>query len=138
MSQQIYYVSRQHAQSVKVLYKLIFKLHKSLPEELRQIGNGYVRTEFKLHKSATPDQAKTFLAEWAVSISVVSLYIAFILLGYNFKNYAQTLMRQLHPKNRGARLGLNLEDKIESFNEGQVLQLYELFQETKKPLTNDN
>ena len=67
MSQQFYYVSKSHIQSVKRLYKLIFQMHKSLPSELREIGNSYVRNEFKLHKAAAPELAKTFLTEWAVS-----------------------------------------------------------------------
>ena len=119
MSQQtFYYVSKTHVQSVKRLYKLVFQLHKSLPVELREIGNSYVRNEFKLHKAATPDQAKTFLTEWA--------------------NYAQTLMKQLKPNAGPKRIGLNLEDKIENFNEGQITQLYELFQETKKAPSPNN
>ena len=96
----------------------MFQLHKSLPVELREIGNSYVRNEFKLHKAATPDQAKTFLTEWA--------------------NYAQTLMKQLKPNAGPKRIGLNLEDKIENFNEGQITQLYELFQETKKAPSPNN
>ena len=72
-----YYVTKSHTQSVKRLYKLLFQLHKSLPGELRAIGNSYVRSEFKLHKAATPDQAKTFLTEWAVSYLVYYLIFFF-------------------------------------------------------------
>ncbi len=61
-------VSKAHQQNVKRLYKIIFQLHKSMPEELRQLGNAYVRSEFKLHKTATPEYTKTFLAEWGVSV----------------------------------------------------------------------
>jgi hypothetical protein len=68
MSQQsFYYVTTKHKQSVRTLYKLIFQLHKSLPLELKEIGNSYVRSEFKLHKAATPELTKTFLHEWMVS-----------------------------------------------------------------------
>ena len=47
-------------------------------------------------------------------------------------------MKQLNPKSGIKKIGLNLDEKIESFNEGQILQLYELFQETKKPLVPKN
>ena len=60
-------VSKAHQQNVKRLYKIIFRLHKSLPDELREIGNGYVRNEFKLHKNASPEHVKTFMSEWGVS-----------------------------------------------------------------------
>lgn len=67
MSQQIIMVSKAHQQSVKRLYKIIFKLHKSMPPELEAIGNAYVRNEFKLHKNAKPEYVKTFMSEWTVS-----------------------------------------------------------------------
>ena len=68
MSQQtMMMVSKAHMQSVKRLYKIIFQLHKSLPVELQQIGNSYVRSEFKLHKNASPDHVKIFMTEWGVS-----------------------------------------------------------------------
>lgn len=61
-------VSKAHQQNVKRLYKIIFQLHKSMPTELRDMGNAYVRSEFKLHKNASPEHSKTFLTEWSVSI----------------------------------------------------------------------
>ena len=60
------FVSKEHTQTVKRLYKILFKLHKSLPVELQQIGNAYVRNEFKLHKNASPEHVKTFMNEWGV------------------------------------------------------------------------
>ena len=60
-------ISKAHQQNVKRLYKVIFQLHKSMPSELKEMGNAYVRSEFKLHKTATPEYTKTFLAEWSVS-----------------------------------------------------------------------
>ena len=59
-------VSKAHQQSVKRLYKIIFQLHKSLPVELRQIGNSYVTREFKLHKNASPQHTDVFMREWGV------------------------------------------------------------------------
>lgn len=76
MSQQtLLYVSKAHMQSVKRLYKIIFQLHRSLPPEMRDIGNTYVRNEFKLHKNASPEQAKVFITEWGVSLDFIFLII---------------------------------------------------------------
>jgi hypothetical protein len=68
MSQQVLWVSKAHMQSVKKLYKMIFKLHKSLPPQMAELGNKYVRHEFKLHKNASPEHTQIFLNEWAVSL----------------------------------------------------------------------
>jgi transcription termination factor NusB len=60
-------VSKSHKMTVKRLYKIIFQLHRSLPDQMRSIGDAYVRSEFKLHMNASPEYASTFLAEWGVS-----------------------------------------------------------------------
>ena len=64
----IMFVAKSHMQTVKRLYKIIFKLHKSLPAELQLIGNSYVRNEFKLHKNASPEHVRVFMTEWGVRI----------------------------------------------------------------------
>lgn len=104
-------VSKAHQQNVKRLYKIIFQLHKSMPDELQAMGNAYVRSEFKLHKTANPDNTKTFLAEWG--------------------NYTKVLMKQVNPKHN-LKFGEQLDNKLDDFNDGQVSQLYELFQEATK------
>jgi hypothetical protein len=73
MSQQVMLVSKAHQQTVKRLYKIIFQLHKSLPNELRQIGDSYARHEFKLHKNASPEQTHTFMREWSVCCVIYSI-----------------------------------------------------------------
>lgn len=70
---QVLLVSKAHMQSVKQLYKMIFRLHKSLPPDMKELGDKYVRNEFKLHKTASPEHTKVFLNEWAVS-KVKSIY----------------------------------------------------------------
>jgi hypothetical protein len=48
-------------------------------------------------------------------------------------------MKQLNPKSGTKKIGASLGEKIDDFNEGQIAQLYELFQETKKaPPKNSN
>jgi len=32
---------------------------------MKQLGDSYVKSEFRLHKSANPEQAKQFLDEWS-------------------------------------------------------------------------
>jgi hypothetical protein len=36
---------------------------------MQQLGNIYVRNEFKLHKNAAPEHVKKFMSEWSVSIA---------------------------------------------------------------------
>lgn len=55
------------AQKVRRLYKTIIKLHRGLPQELKLLGDGYARDEFKRHKNCNPDEAKIFMNEWSVS-----------------------------------------------------------------------
>lgn len=40
-----------HARRVQILYKSILKLHRGLPAEIQELGNNYVRDEFKRHKN---------------------------------------------------------------------------------------
>jgi hypothetical protein len=46
------------------LYRAILTAHKGLPEEMRVIGNLYVREEFKLHKNAKPEHLQPFFDQW--------------------------------------------------------------------------
>ena len=58
----------QHRLTVLRLYKTILRLHQSLPNELRALGNQYVRDEFRRHKTAQPEFVTNFMVEWSVSI----------------------------------------------------------------------
>ena len=50
-----------------ILYKRILRLHYGLPsQEMRIMGDSYVKDEFRRHKNATPEQALHFLKEWTV------------------------------------------------------------------------
>lgn len=52
-----------HVQRVRILYKSILKLHRGLPTEVQELGNQYVRDEFKRHKTLkeSDDQLKIFM-----------------------------------------------------------------------------
>ncbi|XP_049807331.1 succinate dehydrogenase assembly factor 3, mitochondrial [Schistocerca nitens] len=97
-----------HARNVRFLYKAILKLHRGLPKELQIIGNGYVRDEFKRHKSCTPHETELFISEWTKY--AVSLAEQLKLKGVNMKQF-------------GVQLD---EDRIEQMRDDQLYQLYEL------------
>jgi Complex 1 protein (LYR family). len=48
------------------LYRSLLKAHsKYLPPEMKSLGDAYVQSEFRLHKSVTnQDQLSRFFAEW--------------------------------------------------------------------------
>nr|XP_053624301.1 succinate dehydrogenase assembly factor 3, mitochondrial isoform X1 [Plodia interpunctella] len=54
----------EHVLRVRKLYKLIFRLHRGMPAELRVLGDNYARDEFKRHKNCGTEEARIFLNEW--------------------------------------------------------------------------
>lgn len=47
------------------LYRGILRAHRKLPAEMRQLGDAYVRSEFKLHKPVTNEaQLGAFYSAW--------------------------------------------------------------------------
>uniref|UniRef100_A0A8B9BGB3 Succinate dehydrogenase assembly factor 3 n=1 Tax=Anser brachyrhynchus TaxID=132585 RepID=A0A8B9BGB3_9AVES len=46
------------------LYRRLLRLHRALPPALRELGDRYVREEFRKHKAAGPAEAQRFLREW--------------------------------------------------------------------------
>ena len=60
--------TRQKAAAVAAsqLYRSILRAHKQyLPNEMKELGNTYVKSEFQLHKTITkPEQIQQFLTEW--------------------------------------------------------------------------
>ena len=60
-----------HVQTVRKLYKTIFRLHRGLPLEMQALGDSYLREEFKRHKTVDDKQQRdVFLGEWTVGIIV--------------------------------------------------------------------
>lgn len=109
-----------HVSAVRSLYKKILKLHRSLPPDLKAIGDQYCKAEFKLHKNAAPEYVVPFMKQW--------------------EEYAKTLEVQLatscsEEDRFKPEVGANLPENIldESFSSDQVLQLHELMKETTKP-----
>lgn len=56
-----------HVSRIRSLYKRILVLHRFLPIHLRAFGDQYVKEEFRRHKSASPEEVKSFLSEWEVT-----------------------------------------------------------------------
>ncbi|KAL7292237.1 hypothetical protein TKK_0014185 [Trichogramma kaykai] len=98
-----------HLQRVRVLYKMVLRLHRGLPDEIRELGDVYVKDEFRRHKNCGPTEANVFLNEWA--------------------DYAINLSEQLGlrgPKT-AKPLGQVLDETlIDKMRDEQVHQLYEL------------
>ncbi|KAL3318046.1 acetate non-utilizing protein 9 [Cichlidogyrus casuarinus] len=102
-----------HPQRVRFLYKTILRLHKGLPPEMKELGDRYVKDEFKRHKTASVEYVKPFMVEWS--------------------SYASQLAQQIkissNPKERldfGAKIA---ESSISHFTEEQLNQLLLLAEE---------
>ncbi|CAH2103666.1 unnamed protein product [Euphydryas editha] len=102
-----------HVLRVRMLYKLIFRVHRALPAELRILGDNYARDEFKRHKNCNPHEASIFLHEWT--------------------NYAINLAKQTKPLHQAKKktVGKYLDPKmLDYMTDEQLVQLYELHKAT--------
>ncbi|KAJ8736907.1 hypothetical protein PYW07_000178 [Mythimna separata] len=101
--------SLEHVSRVRRLYKLIFRVHRALPPELRIMGDNYARDEFKRHKKCNPEEAKIFLNEWT--------------------DYAITLAKQMKPLQqvKKKKVGEYMDPQLlDHMTDEQIVQLYEL------------
>ncbi|XP_043994279.1 succinate dehydrogenase assembly factor 3, mitochondrial [Gambusia affinis] len=107
-----------HVSTIRSLYKRILVLHRFLPIHLRALGDQYVKEEFRRHKSAAPEEVKSFMTEWE-----------------NYKNTLQAQVLESAGRQRGAvTFGADLpEETLGQFQEEQIGQLYELMLESTKP-----
>jgi len=55
-----------HVKRVRFLYKAILRLHRGLPEDVQNLGNVYVKDEFRRHKKCNPAEAEEFMKQWTV------------------------------------------------------------------------
>ncbi|XP_030267091.1 succinate dehydrogenase assembly factor 3, mitochondrial [Sparus aurata] len=107
-----------HVSRVRSMYKRILVLHRFLPIDLKALGDQYVKDEFRRHKTAAPEEVKSFMTEW--------------------ENYKDTLQAQVL-ESAGERLGTVkfgtdlVEGKLNDFQGDQIGQLYELMLESTKP-----
>ncbi|CAM9790436.1 unnamed protein product [Ascophyllum nodosum] len=88
------------------LYKDILRQHRySLPRRHRELGDRYVRSEFKAHKEATGEQVDQFMHGW------------------------QSYLDQLRDQSKGVGRSLSEEDAA-NLNVEQREQLFRLKQQT--------
>ncbi|XP_053805694.1 succinate dehydrogenase assembly factor 3, mitochondrial isoform X1 [Vidua macroura] len=127
------------------LYRRILQLHRALPPALRDLGDRYVKEEFRRHKAAGPAEAQRFLREWEASARRPA--------GQGRgrerrgsagrregpgKNYAALIHQQINEDKQNLRekavYGLQLtEEKLNDFRDEQIGQLKELMDEATKP-----
>ena len=92
---------------------------------------------FLRHKKANPQQTLAFMGAWAVSLTQMSdSYSKNPDFFFQFQNYALTMSKQLDSKRhvRGLNLGQAINpEEIDLFTGEQLAQLFELYEETKKP-----
>jgi len=108
------------------LYKAILNAHRLVLDPImRDMGDTYVRDEFKRHKDAQPQYLQTFFQQWLTYLS-------------ELKRMSDTIMMQhsnadSHDDDGGIRFGRELSaEERESLNEEQRKQLFELETESKK------
>ncbi|OXB84750.1 UNVERIFIED_CONTAM: hypothetical protein H355_001227 [Colinus virginianus] len=109
------------------LYRRILLLHRALPPALRELGDRYVKEEFRKHKAAGPAEAQRFLREWEASAR-----------GSEILNYAALIWQQINEDKQNSRkkavFGIQLtEEKLNDFRDEQIGQLKELMDEATKP-----
>ncbi|NWU81095.1 SDHF3 factor, partial [Onychorhynchus coronatus] len=107
------------------LYRRILQLHRALPPALRDLGDRYVKEEFRRHRAAGPAEAQRFLREWEASARRPA-------------NYAALIQQQINEDKQNLRektvYGIQLtEEKLNDFRDEQIGQLKELMDEATKP-----
>ncbi|KAG7501012.1 succinate dehydrogenase assembly factor 3, mitochondrial [Solea senegalensis] len=107
-----------HVSKVRSLYKRILVLHRFLPLDLRALGDQYVKDEFRRHKGASSEEARSFMTEWE-----------------QYKDTLQTQVLESAGERLGSiKFGANLSDvSLKDFQQEQIGQLYELMLESTKP-----
>ncbi|CAH8528168.1 unnamed protein product [Schistosoma guineensis] len=126
-----------HSQRVRFLYKFILTLHRSLPSHLREIGDKYVKTEFKKHKDAKPEFVQPFMVEWTKYAVELSMQIQQSIRNSNNKIGEKDEIKM----NKEEALGKPLDEtSLNYFSETQLNQLLtlakEIYDENNKPLEN--
>lgn len=98
-----------HIRNVRRLYKRILKAHTRLPDDLKFVGDKYVKEEFKRHKSAESGYVEVFMNQWKV--------------------YVENIEQQIKI-NQPNKFGNNLPEEVieRDFNDSHIVQLYELKQ----------
>ena len=100
------------------------------------VGDAYVKDEFKRHKSANQEQTAAFMEAWAVSPLIVNSSCFLKEVRVFLQKYCLTISKQINAKrvSQGGVIGKVLnEGDLDQFSGEQLVQLYELYEETSKP-----
>nr|CAX74744.1 ACN9 protein homolog, mitochondrial precursor (Liver regeneration-related protein LRRGT00092) [Schistosoma japonicum] len=117
-----------HSQRVRFLYKFILTLHRSLPPHLREIGDKYVKGEFKRHRDVKPEFVQPFMVEWTKYAVELSMQIKQSLQISSNKIDVRTDNDK--NKVREETFGKSLdESSLNRFSEAQLNQLLTLAKE---------
>lgn len=119
-----------HVQRVRILYKSILKLHRGLPTEIKELGDNYVRDEFRRHKNLkeSDDQLKVFMWYDDNPKNLHDLMYGFTLREWT--EYAINLANQLSVKNiqKDDKIGKNLQvEELDKFSGEQIVSLHDLY-----------
>ncbi|KAM9966519.1 hypothetical protein ACTFIR_006737 [Dictyostelium discoideum] len=126
------------------LYRNILRCHKILQEPMRSMGDQYVKTEWKLHKKATPKQAIQFYEQWNIYCNILLTQRDSILKennnsnndNYNNNNNNNNNNDDNNNNNNFMNIGQDLNEKqMKSLNKKQIEQLDKLKSETSTVYT---
>lgn len=113
------------------LYRSILRAHKKhLPKQMRDLGDAYVKSEFRLHKTAKLEHVTPFLTEW-------EKYLEQLLMTARAQEAVSAGTMESKPKNAADDVppifsfGSDLPHDVELTDE-QVQQLQKLREETLK------
>uniref|UniRef100_A0A7S2G7W5 Succinate dehydrogenase assembly factor 3 n=1 Tax=Octactis speculum TaxID=3111310 RepID=A0A7S2G7W5_9STRA len=96
------------------LYRSILRGHRTLPAEMRELGDKYVRSEFRQHQAASPEFLETFFSEW--------------------EGYLETLQTSDSKTGFGRPLG----EEISAMTDEQKQMLLKLAEETRSMHDHEN
>ena len=105
------------------LYRSLLKAHaRHLPAQMRNVGDAYVKSEFRLHKTAKPEQLGHFFFEWEKYLKSIQ-----VAARANESLSSDTITKQDHKFEFGKELPLDLD-----LSEEQKGQLEKLKSEAQK------
>jgi len=102
------------------LYRRLLRAHRNLPQDMRPLGDSYVKSEFRRHREITnPAHIIGFLSQWKV-------YLDQIPYGEHARNFS------------GKRLDPTVFEKMSSEQLGQLYELMHAAKDVWKPVEEGN
>ncbi|KAI8384765.1 uncharacterized protein BYT42DRAFT_512498 [Radiomyces spectabilis] len=120
------------------LYREILRTHRCLPAAMRDMGDDYVKAEFRRHKSIdNPAHIVGFVSQWQDYLDLLKAQTAPKVDSDSPVSKSDPLVRSFNMPDDGwgRKLDSQLLDKM---SEEQLGQLYELRNEVKRALGKDD